>query len=460
MKKQLWSARFGKSVNSAVLKFTESITFDNRLYSYDIEGSIAHAKMLNKVGLISKPEFVKIEKTLNRIKKEIEEGKFAFSLELEDIHMNIEACLIKRLGKTGQKLHTGRSRNDQIALDMRMYVRDKIKHITGLLANFQESIVDVAEKNIDAVMPGMTHLQHGQPVLFSHHVMAYFWMAERNKNRLCDLLKRVNVLPLGSGALSGTTLPLDRDYVAKLLGFDSVTENSMDAVSDRDFVIEMLSCMSLIAMHLSRFSEEIVLWTTKEFSFVDIDECYCTGSSLMPQKKNPDVLELVRGKTGRVYGDLIAVLVAMKGLPLSYNRDMQEDKEPLFDAVDNVSSCLAIITDLIANVKINKKKMEDGLKNDFSFSTDLAEYLVKKNVPFRSAYGIVGRLVSYCISAGKGLMELTVAELKGFSEKFGPDAIKLFSPQASVNAKKIKGGTSRLSVLAQIKKARGILCRK
>jgi argininosuccinate lyase len=453
--KKLWAGRFQEDTAGVVEEFTSSLPFDVRLWRYDIEGSIAHVKMLGKQKILTQKDVKAIIKGLNEIKGEIESGKFRFKSELEDVHMNIEAALIKKAGPAGGKLHAARSRNDQVALDTRLFLRDEIKEIIKLVRSLQKSIVSVAGKHIETVMPGYTHLQKAQPVLLSHHLLAYYDMLERDRERLEDSMKRVNVLPLGSAALAGTTLPVDRQYVAKLLKFPKISENSMDAVSDRDFVIEFISASSMIMVHLSRFAEEIVLWSSDEFGFVELPDAFSTGSSIMPQKKNPDVLELIRGKSGRVFGDLMAILTVMKGLPLAYNRDMQEDKEPLFDTVDTVKSCLNVLVNMLPKLKFNKKRMEKGTEGGYLNATDVAEYLVKKGMPFRESHGVTGRIVRYCADNGKRIDELELTELRRFSSLIRKDVFDYITVRASIAAKRSAGGTSGINVRARIKKIKG-----
>ncbi|OIN97415.1 argininosuccinate lyase [Candidatus Desantisbacteria bacterium CG1_02_38_46] len=435
--------RFNKGLRKEVLEFSSSLKFDKRLYKYDIDGSIAHAKMLGKCGIISKRESCRIVKGLEEIHQEIENGKLKLR-NAEDIHMAIEARLIQKIGSPGKKLHTARSRNDQVVLDFRMFLRDAVGEIIKLLRNLQEVILGVARKNLSVIMPGYTHLQHAQPVLFSHHIMSYFFMLNRDAQRLRDCLKRINVMPLGACALAGTSLPIDRKYVARLLGFSSVSENSIDTVSDRDFAIETLGHLVLIMVHLSRLSEELILWSSSEFNFIEIDESFCTGSSIMPQKKNPDIPELIRGKAGRVFGDLATLTMTMKGLPLSYNRDMQEDKEPVFDAVDTVKECLKIYISLLKNIKVNKDKMYLAANDGFSVATDLTDYLVKKGVPFRQAYSIVAQIVMHCIKNGKRIDELSLNEFRSFCVKFKADVYKNLNVKFSIESKKSVGGTATI----------------
>lgn len=449
-----WSGRFTEKTADIVEQFTESISFDNRLWKYDIEGSIAHSKMLAKQGIIPKKDADKIIKGLKEIYKEIEDGRFKFKEELEDVHMNIEAALIEKIGDIGGRLHTARSRNDQVALDIRLYLRAEVREIISFLRNLISVLAEMAEKNLDIIMPGYTHLQRAQPVLLAHHLMAYAHMFERDKARFADALKRINVLPLGSCALAGTTLPTDRHYVAEILGFDAVSENSMDSVSDRDFSLEFLSCSSIFMMHTSRMAEELILWSSEEFSFIELPDAFTTGSSIMPQKKNPDVAELMRGKTGRAYGNLISLLTTMKGLPLTYNRDMQEDKEPVFDTVDTVKLTLDVLIQMLPKIKFNGKRLKDTADAAFSTATDIAEYLVRKGIPFRTAHEITGKIVRYCIDNSKNLSDLSISEYKSFSNVMGNDIYKFISAVESVNAKKSYGGTSPSMVKEQIKRFR------
>lgn len=455
--KKLWAGRFKEKTATAVEAFTESISFDKRLWKYDIEGSIAHATMLGRQGIISKKESEKIVDALRDISEEIESGKFRFRQDLEDIHMNIEAALIKKIGDVGKKLHTARSRNDQVALDLRLYLRDNIRRIIAGITGLELELLKLADKHIDCIMPGYTHMQRAQPVLLSHYLLAYIEMLERDKERLNDTLKRVNILPLGACALAGTSLPIDRKFVAELLKFDSVAGNSMDAVSDRDFAIEFLSGASIIMMHFSRMAEELVLWSTEEFSFVDLPDAFTTGSSIMPQKKNPDVAELIRGKTGRVYGGLVTLLTIMKGLPLAYNRDMQEDKLPVFDAVDTIVSCLMVLNEMLPNIRFNRNRMADTASKGYSTATDIAEYLVGKGMPFREAHEVTGRIVSYCIDNNKDLNDLNAEEFKKFSLLIKPDMHKQLEARGSVAARKSFGGTSQVEVRRQISRLKKAL---
>lgn len=441
-----WSGRFDRPTAPEVERFTASILFDRRLYAHDIRGSIAHVKMLARCGLITRGEERRICAGLERVRKEIERGRFTPGPEHEDIHMAVEMRLRKLIGPSADKLHTARSRNDQVALDMRLFLRDEIEEIIRLIRGLQKSIVRAARRARGLVMPGFTHLQHGQPVLAAHHLLAYVEMLERDASRMAECLERVNVLPLGAGALAGTSLPIDRAYAAKLLGFRSVCENSIDAVSDRDFILEFLAACAIAGVHLSRMAEEVVIWASREFSFIEIDLSYCTGSSMMPQKANPDVAELVRGKSGRLLGALMAALAVMKGLPLAYNRDMQEDKEPLFDACDTITACLSIMAGLWGNVRFRPEAVLKALAGDFSQATDLAEHLVAKGCAFREAHRVVGRLVAQCARSGKRIEDLTLAELRAFSPRFGRDAMELLEPRGSVAVKKSYGSTSPAGV--------------
>lgn len=429
-----------------VEEFLESISFDKRLYKYDIQGSIAHIKMLVKCKIITDPEGKKIVKALKEIEKEIKNGKFKFDPSLEDIHTHIERRLIAKIGDVGAKLHTGRSRNDQVSLDMRLFLRDEIKEIAELIRNLQKSILKVAENNIDVIMPGYTHLQHAQPILFSHWIMAYFFMIDRDWERLLSTFDRVNVSPLGAAALAGTSHAIDREYTARLLGFPKVVPSSMDAVSDRDFIIEFLADASLIMMHLSRLSEELILFSSKEFGFIELGEAFTTGSSIMPQKRNPDVCELIRGKTGRVYGNLMSLLTTMKSLPLAYNRDMQEDKVPLFDTIDTLKDSLSLYAQMLDTMKINRKKMLASLEGDFSMATDLADYLVRKGLPFRKAHQIVSKLVKDTVKKKKNLDGLTLKDFRTYSKLFASDVFKTIKVEAGIAARKSLGGTAKESV--------------
>lgn len=451
---KLWSGRFQKETDRMVDDFHSSISFDSRLYKYDITGSIAHAGMLARVGIIGRQEADIIVGGLNGILADIEAGRVEFSVAAEDIHMNVEQLLIERVGEVGKKLHTARSRNDQVALDVRMYLRDELDGVRQLLAELVGTLLDIAEKNLDTVMPGYTHLQRAQPITLAHHLLAYCQMFSRDMDRLKDCRRRVNVLPLGAGALAGTTFPLDREFVAAELGFDAITENSLDAVSDRDFAVEFAAAGSLIMVHLSRFCEEIILWSSVEFGFVELDDAYSTGSSMMPQKKNPDVAELIRGKSGRVFGDLTALLTMLKGLPLAYNKDMQEDKEALFDVVDTVKKCLLIFRPLVATMRFRKENMARAARGGFTNATDLADYLVQKAVPFREAHEIVGRAVTYCLERQKSLDELSLKELRGFSPSIDEDVYAAIDVAHCVAARRVTGGPAPEAVQKAIRAAR------
>ena len=430
---QLWGGRFTKETDQLVYNFNASITFDQKFYKQDIEGSIAHVTMLAKQGILTEQERDDIVRTLKEIRDEVESGKLEITSEYEDIHSFVEANLIDRLGDTGKKLHTGRSRNDQVALDMRLYTRDELLHTDDLLKELLETILKIMEANTETIMPGFTHLQKAQPITLAHHMGAYFEMFKRDRQRLDDIYERMNYCPLGSGALAGTTYPLDREYTAELLGFYGPTLNSMDGVSDRDYLIEFLNDMSIIMMHLSRFCEEIITWNTNEYQFVEIDDAYSTGSSIMPQKKNPDIAELVRGKTGRVYGALMSLLTTMKGIPLAYNKDMQEDKELSFDAMDTVKGCIALFTGMLATMKFNKGKMRLSANNGFTNATDAADYLVKHGVPFRDAHGIIGKIVLYCIERGIAIDDMSLDELKAICPVFEEDIYEEISMETCVN---------------------------
>lgn len=440
---KLWGGRFQKSTDTLVDDFNSSIRFDQRFYKQDILGSIAHVRMLGKQGIIPVKDSQLIEKTLKEILADIEDGKIEFDIAAEDIHMNIEQILISRIGDVGKRLHTGRSRNDQVALDMRMYVKDEISAIQTMISDLQMVLLNISKENLETILPGYTHLQKAQPITVAHHFMAYFEMLKRDKARLEDTYKRTNILPLGSGALAATTYPLDREYVAKELGFDTISLNSLDAVSDRDFCIELLNSLSILMMHLSRFSEEIIIWCSHEFQFIELDDAFSTGSSIMPQKKNPDIAELVRGKSGRIYGSLMALLTTMKSLPLAYNKDMQEDKEPVFDAIDNVKMCLPVFTDMVKTMKIRKEKMYEGAKGGFTNATDLADYLVKKGIPFRDAHEIVGKIVFSCIQRNIGLEDMTLEEYKHASSIIENDVFKAISLEECVNKRNVIGGPSK-----------------
>lgn len=448
-----WGGRFKENQSPSAERFTASIHIDKRLYKHDIEGSIAHAKMLARQGIIKPEEGDKIIEALAEILREINRGDFVFEDKWEDVHMNIEKALIERLGEVGEKLHTARSRNDQVALDMRLYLRSEIVNLSNLIDNLRRQLVELAKTHIDVIMPGYTHMQKAQPVLFSHHMMAYYEMFKRDDERLKECAKRVDVMPLGSAALAGTSFPVDSEYVAELLEFREVASNSIDAVSDRDFLIEFLGIASILMMHLSRLSEELVLWSTAEFDFVEIPESFCTGSSIMPQKKNPDVCELVRGKTGRVFGSLVSLLTLMKSLPLAYNRDMQEDKEPLFDAVDTLTRCLGIYAQLLSGLKVKANHMKRATETGFMTATDLADYLVTKGMPFRKAHYAVGRIVTHAIEHGKELHELSLQDLKGFCRLIEEDVHDWLNVEDSVERRISHGGTAMQGVREAIDRA-------
>ena len=448
--------RFQKAANTMAQDYLASIPFDQRLYRQDIEGSIAHAKMLAKQGIIGGSEAETIIKGLKSIREEIEQGKFQFKTELEDIHMNIEARLFEKIGDVAGKLHTARSRNDQIVLDMRLFVKEEILKTVDEIKALQTSLVELAEANKDVIMPGYTHLQQAQPNLFAHHLLAYFEMFQRDKERFYDCLNRTDALPLGSGALAGVPYPIDRDFVAQELGFSKVCTNSLDAVSDRDFIVEYDASAALTMMHLSRLAEELILWSSAEFGFIEIGETFTTGSSIMPQKKNPDVAELARGKTGRVYGNLMSILTTMKALPLAYNRDMQEDKEGLFDTVDTLHSSLEVFAHMIKTIRVNVKRIRDAIKKDYILATDLADYLVKKGLPFREAHGVVAKLNEYAISKGKNFHELGLSEYNKFSTLFSQDVYNI-TLESSVAARNIIGGTSPQQVEAALNRAKGLI---
>ncbi|MGB3365040.1 MAG: argininosuccinate lyase [Thermodesulfobacteriota bacterium] len=454
MKKKLWAGRFKKGTHKVAEKFSASIDFDKRLYKEDIEGSIAHATMLASEGIILKKESDKIIKGLKQIEKEIEAGKFPFREELEDIHLNIEKRLIEKIGDVGGKIHTARSRNDQIALDMRLYLRREIDEIIDLIEEISKHLVELSDENIDAMIPLYTHVQRGQPVLLSHQLMALFEMLKRDRERYIDCLKRTNAMPLGAGAGAGTTFPINRKMVAKLLGFPEVTNNSIDTVSDRDFIIEFISTSSTLMMHLSRISEEFVLWSTKEFDFVDLGDEFTTGSSIMPQKRNPDMAELIRGKTGRVYGDLVSILTLMKGLPFSYNRDMQEDKEPMFDTVDTVKACLEVLSEMLQAIEFKHENMKKALNEGFITATDVADYLSRKGLPFRQSHEVTGNIVSYAEKKGVELMDINISEFRNFSKLFEEDLYNFITLHGSIESRKSHGGTAKKNVVKMIKLAK------
>lgn len=450
MLKKSWGGRFKKDTHKIAEKFSASVDFDKRLYREDIEGSIAHVTMLAECGIILKSEAEKITKGLKQIEKEIDSGKFTFREEYEDIHLNIEKRLIEKIGDTGGKIHTARSRNDQVALDMRLYLRKEINEIILLLKDIAGRLLELAEKNIDTVMPLYTHLQRGQPVLLSHHLMGLYEMLKRDRERYLDCLDRVNVMPLGAGAGAGTTFPIDREYVAKLLDFPKVTQNSIDTVSDRDFIVEFIAVSANLMMHLSRVSEELVLWSTKEFDFVDLGDEFTTGSSIMPQKRNPDMAELIRGKTGRVYGNLVAILTIMKGLPFSYNRDMQEDKEPMFDTGDTVKSSLEVLRAMLKNIEFKHENMKRALAEGFITATDIADYLTRKGMPFRKSHEVTGRIVGYAEEKGRELINLHISEYKMFSKLFEEDLFDHITLEGSISGRKSYGGTARQNVIKMI----------
>ncbi len=452
-----WGGRFTEPTDQFVERFTASVGFDQRLYHHDINGSLAHAKMLSAVGVLTTDEYTLIAEGLEAIRKEIERSEFVWSVSLEDVHMNIEARLTERIGITGKKLHTGRSRNDQVATDIRLYVRDEIDSLALEITRLQQGLCDLAEREADTIMPGFTHLQTAQPVSFGHHLLAWNAMLERDYSRLMDCRKRMNQCPLGAAALAGTTYPIDREMTARLLGFDRPTENSLDSVSDRDFAIEFTACASLIMTHLSRFSEELVLWTSAQFNFIDLPDRFCTGSSIMPQKKNPDVPELVRGKSGRVTGHLMSLLMLMKSQPLAYNKDNQEDKEPLFDTIDTLRDCLKSYADMVPAITAKAEVMREAAMRGFSTATDLADYLVRKGVAFRDAHEIVGKSVAYGIESGKDLSEMSLDELRQFSDVISQDVFDVLTLEGSVNARNHIGGTAPAQVRASVKRCRELL---
>lgn len=451
--KKMWGGRFSKTTDPLVEDFHSSISFDKRLYKEDIAGSIAHARMLGSQNIISKEDSDKIIVGLEEILEEISEGKVEFDVYAEDIHMNIESLLTKKIGEVGKKLHTGRSRNDQVALDIRLYLLNEIEEIKKLLKNLMVALTEVASKNVETVLPGYTHLQRAQPVNFAHHMMAYFEMFYRDYQRLLDTAKRTGISPLGSGAMAGTTFPLDREMVQKELGLSGVSNNSLDGVSDRDFIIEFTSFSAILMMHLSRLSEEIIFWSSQEAAFVELDDAFSTGSSIMPQKKNPDVAELVRGKTGRVYGNLMSILTVMKGLPLAYNKDMQEDKEGLFDTIDTVKKCLVVYAPMLSTMRIKKEKMLEAAKKGYTNATDLADYLVYKGLPFRDAHEVSGKLVAYGIEKGEELDNLTIDEFKKFSDLIEEDIYSSIHVRTCVERRNIKGGTGFARTEEEIKEA-------
>jgi argininosuccinate lyase len=455
--KKLWSGRFAEPVSDRVKRYTASVHFDRRLAPHDIRASLAHARMLRAAGILSVADLKAIERGLSRISREIESGRFRWSLDAEDVHVNIERRLIGLIGEAGKRLHTARSRNDQVATDLRLWLRDAMDEISELLRSVERRLVDQAEKHAATLMPGFTHLQVAQPVTFGHHLLAYFEMLERDRSRLADCRRRVNQLPLGAAALAGTSFPIDRARVARELGFEALCANSLDAVSDRDFAIEFCACAALAMVHLSRLSEELILWANPRFGFVDLPDRFCTGSSIMPQKKNPDVPELARGKTGRVAGDLMALLVLMKGQPLAYNKDNQEDKEPLFDAADTLRETLAVFAELIAGLRVNAAAMRAAAEEGFATATDLADYLVRKGLAFRDAHEAAARTVRFAEESGRGLQQLTLEELRRFSAKIGDDVRRVLTLEGSVASRSHIGGTAPAQVRAAIRRARRTL---
>ena len=455
--KKLWEGRFTKNTNLLLEKFNASITFDKRMYNEDIVGSIAHSKMLLKQNIIDNKEQMELEKGLKQIKSEIENGEFVFKIEDEDIHMAIEKRLTEIIGPIAGKLHTARSRNDQVALDIRMYVRSQAKEIKQLLINMENVLYTLSEKYKSTIIPGYTHLQRAQPILFSHHLLAYFQMFKRDISRIDDFIERSDEMPLGAGALAGTTFNLDRHFVAKELGFSKPTVNSLDSVSDRDFIIELASIISIVSMHLSRFSEEIIIWCTSEFSFIRLDDAFATGSSIMPQKKNPDIAELVRGKSGRIYGNLIAILTTMKALPLAYNKDMQEDKEGIFDSIDNIKICIEIFYEMLSTMEVNEAGILESMKKGFLNATDVADYLAKNGMPFRQAHKVVGEIVSYCEQNGISIDDMKLEDFLKFSNVFKEDVLDAITIENCVNNRNSYGGTSIKNVTMQLELAHGFL---
>ena len=460
MKDKTWDGRFAEKTDRSVEIFTSSIEFDRRLYPYDIQGSIAHCRMLAKTGIITEDDAAALVQGLGQIKRELDRNEFIFDDGLEDIHMHIETRLVEKVGKVAFKLHTARSRNDQVALDVRMLLRDEIRHVLGGLLDIRGVLVDLAAANIDVVLPGYTHLQRAQPVLLGHHWMAYYEMFARDSERFNECLQRVNIMPLGAAALAGTTYAIDRAYTAKLLNVPRVSVNSIDTVSDRDFIIEFLASASICMVHLSRMAEELVLWSSSEFGFIALPDAFATGSSIMPQKKNPDVPELVRGKSGRVFGGLMAMLTIMKSLSLSYNRDLQEDKLALFDSIDTVKACLEIFTRMLPKVRINRKNMQAATRTGFLNATDMADYLVTKGIPFREAHNCVGQAVSYALGKQKELQDLTLDELKDFSKVIKKDIYEILSTDAMIERRNIKGGTATEQVRMAIETARRALAQE
>ncbi|MDP5275903.1 argininosuccinate lyase [Chengkuizengella axinellae] len=450
---KLWGGRFTKKTDQLVEEYTASISFDQLLAEEDIQGSLAHVQMLGKCGIIPYEDVDKIREGLHAVLGKIRRGEVEFSVADEDIHMNIEKLLIEEIGSVGGKLHTGRSRNDQVATDMHLYLRKRVNEFVDLLNKLQQALIGQAKQHVETILPGYTHLQRAQPILFAHHMMAYVSMFQRDIERLQDSFKRINTLPLGAGALAGTTFPIDREFVAERLGFERIYDNSLDAVSDRDFIVEFLSNASMIMMHLSRLCEELVLWSSNEFDFVELDDAFCTGSSIMPQKKNPDVAELVRGKTGRVYGHLVGLLTLLKSLPLAYNKDMQEDKEGMFDTVNTLQGALQLFAPMIETMTVNKDQMRQAVNEDFSNATDIADYLVNKGLPFRQAHEVIGKTVLYCIQNKKFLLDLELEEFKQFSNLFEKDIYDTLQPEQVVNARNVYGGTASNQVLEAINRA-------
>ncbi|MFD2116955.1 argininosuccinate lyase [Paenibacillus yanchengensis] len=450
---KLWGGRFTKQTDQLVEEYTASISFDQQLAEEDIAGSLAHITMLGKQGIVPAEDVATIIAGLQRVLTRVQAGEMTYAVSDEDIHMNIEKALIEDIGSVGGKLHTGRSRNDQVATDMHLWLRKRVVELVQLLQQLQEALVEQAKQHLDTLIPGYTHLQRAQPILFAHHLMAYVAMFGRDAERLMDSYKRINVLPLGAGALAGTTFPIDRHFVAEQLKFDRVYENSLDAVSDRDFIVEFLADASIIMMHLSRLSEELILWSSTEFDFIELDDAFCTGSSIMPQKKNPDVPELVRGKTGRVYGNLMGLLTVLKSLPLAYNKDMQEDKEGMFDTVKTLQGALQLFAPMIRTMKVNRESMRRAVQQDFSNATDIADFLVGKGLPFREAHEVIGKTVLYCISQQKYLLDLTLEEFQQFSELFDGQIYEVLQPEQVVNARNIYGGTAKEQVAAAINRA-------
>ncbi|MCP4791531.1 MAG: argininosuccinate lyase [Gammaproteobacteria bacterium] len=454
---QQWGGRFSEATDAFVARFTASVDFDQRMFRQDIQGSVAHAKMLSAIGVLSDTERDDIIRGLEEIRIEIERGQFQWSVTLEDVHMNIEAALTAKIGMAGKKLHTGRSRNDQVATDIRLYLRDEIDFILGEISRLQNGLIDLAEKENATIMPGFTHLQTAQPVTFGHHLLAWNEMLQRDYERMLDCRKRINILPLGSAALAGTTYPIDRHMTADLLGFDRPSENSLDSVSDRDFAIEFCAAASLVLTHLSRASEELILWTSAQFNFINLPDRFCTGSSIMPQKKNPDVPELVRGKTGRVNGNLISLLTLMKGQPLAYNKDNQEDKEPLFDTIDTVKGCVRAFADMVPALEPKRDSMRNAALKGFATATDLADYLVRKGLPFRDAHEVVGKSVAAGIASDRDLSEMSLTELQVFSDLISEDVFDVLTLEGSVQARNHIGGTAPAQVLAAAQRARSII---